>query len=175
MKPAKSAKSPKPVKTPEIGLDEWLECLRAATLEVGSSALRFDAKSPVEARPSGSAWPGTYIAILGDDTALHLGLSATPRGLAVLARSLLGLRDPSPITEKETVDAVSELMNIIAGKVKSRLNERDGSLRLGLPLYVQGQIQVTEHMEKATVEQRVGPVTCELLVFRNPRSHRQAA
>ena len=40
---------------------------------------------------------------------------------------------------------------------------------------MQGQIQVTEQMEKTTAEQRIGPVTCELLVFRNPRSQRRAA
>ena len=132
-------------------------------------------RSAVENRPKGSAWPGAYIAILGDEVALHLGLSATPRGMQVLARGLLGLRDSGPLGERDTVDAVSELMNIIAGKVKSKLNDRDGTLRLGLPLYVQGQIQVTDHMEKVTLEQRVGPVTCELLVFRNPRASRKAA
>jgi len=159
----------------DIGMKKWLEGFEQATQEVASTALRFDGKTPDEPLGKSPSRPGTYIAILGDDTALHLGISASEEGLSVLARSLLGLRQGSELGKREMVDAVSELMNIIAGKVKSRFFERDPSLRLGLPLFIQGQIQMTDHMERATTELKIGPVTCELLVFRNARAAKKAA
>ena len=165
--------SPKKPKNDD-SIEGWLASLKTATQEVASTALRFD--KAVAGEPLGKVVrPGAYIAILGDDVALHLGISASPAGLGVLARSLLGLRGATELTEREMVDAVSELMNIVAGKVKSKFFGDDPSLRLGLPLFVQGQIQVTDHMEKAVSEVKIGPVTCELMVFRNQRGMRKAA
>ena len=65
------------------------------------------------------------------------------------------------------MDAMSEILNILAGKVKSRLASRDGSLKLGLPIFLVGQIQMTANMERAAGEVEMGPVPCQLLVFRN--------
>ena len=155
-----------------IPLEEWLSALAEATQEVSATALRFDGRTPVEISGSRGARPGVYIAILCDSASMHVGLTTSPEGCRVLARSLLGLRESAELADKEVVDAVSELVNIVAGKVKSRLAERDGSLRLGLPLFIQGEIQVTAQMEKATAEVRIGPVDCQLQVYRNPRTMR---
>jgi CheY-specific phosphatase CheX len=86
-----------------------------------------------------------------------------------MARSLLGLHPTQDLNDQETGDAVSELMNIIAGKVKSRISERDRTLQLGLPMFVQGRIQETGSMERQAADLEVGPVTCHLLVYRTKR------
>ena len=62
---------------------------------------------------------------------------------------------------------MSEILNILAGKVKSRLSPRDGSLKLGLPIFLVGQIQVTANMDRAAGDVEMGPVSCQLLVFRD--------
>jgi len=113
--------------------------------------------------------PGAYIAILGEGASVHLGITATAEGCRAMARSLLGLHPTQDLTDRETGDAVSELMNIIAGKVKSRVSGRDQTLRLGLPMFIQGRIQETGSMERQAAEFEVGPVTCQLLVYRNKR------
>ena len=43
-------------------------------------------------------------------------------------------------------------------------------LRLGLPMFVLGEIRVTDGMEKASALARLGPVECELMVFRRKRA-----
>ncbi len=153
-----------------ISLQEWLRVLAEATQEVSATALRFDGRPPVEVPGSRGARPGAYIAILCDSASMHVGLTTSPEGCRTLARGLLGMRESVELADKEVVDAVSELLNIVAGKVKSRLAERDTSLRLGLPLFVQAEIQITEHMERATADVKVGPVGCQLQVYRNPRA-----
>ncbi|HEY3216106.1 MAG TPA: chemotaxis protein CheX [Candidatus Eisenbacteria bacterium] len=153
---------------PTIPLQQWLQVLQESTQEVARSGLRFDGTVPADAAAQAGR-PGVYIAIFSESASLHVGLTTTPDGCRVLARSLLGLRESASLSDGEVVDAVSELVNIVAGKVKSRLAEHDSSLRLGLPLFVQGQIQVTELMERATADVRIGPVDCQLQVYRNPR------
>ena len=168
--------------TTPIGMQEWMEYFKQATREVVASALKFEppprAEKGTKPAPRGKAAvpqkdvarPGTYIAIMAEGASVHLGLTATADGCRMLACSLLGLRPTQDITDQETGDAVSELMNIIAGKVKSRVSERDQSLRLGLPMFIQGRIQETGSMERQAAEVEVGPVTCHLLVYRNKRS-----
>ena len=171
------------VKSASIGMQEWMEYFRQATQEVVSTALKFEAapkpEKGVRAEPRSKAGaagrddaprPGAYIAILGEGGSMHLGITATAEGCRTLARSLLGYHPTQDITDQESGDSVSELMNIIAGKVKSRVSERDHTLRLGLPMFIQGRIQETGSMERQASEIQVGPVTCQLLVYRNKHS-----
>ena len=66
---------------------------------------------------------------------------------------------------------MSEVVNIIAGKVKSRMTERDDSVsELGFPMFVIGEIQVLGGMEREVADVNVGPVPCQLLVFRRPKA-----
>jgi len=167
--------------TTSIGMQEWMEYFKQATREVVASALKFEpparAEKGAKPAPRGKAGvpekevarPGAYIAIMAEGASVHLGLTATAEGCRALARSLLGLHPTHEISDQETGDAVSELMNIIAGKVKSRVSERDQLLRLGLPMFIQGRIQETGSMERQAAEIEVGPVPCLLLVYRNKR------
>jgi len=61
-------------------------------------------------------------------------------------------------------------MNIIAGRVKSRASERDDSIQLGLPMFVEGRVQETGSMERQAAEIQLGPVDCTLLVYRSKRA-----
>ncbi len=113
--------------------------------------------------------PAAYISILSESNSMHLGLATSMQGCRTLTRAFLGVREKDAVSEKDVVDAMSEILNIVAGKVKSRLASRDGSLRLGLPIFITGQIQVTDNMERAVANVELGPVPCQLLVFRNKK------
>ena len=156
-------------------MKDWMDVFRQATQEVAKSALRFDGAGPAApAAKSAVKEPGApfgaFISVAGDDASMHLGLSTTQEGCRALARSLLGMRSAVAITDEEVGDAVSELMNIIAGKVKSHVSDRDQSLRLGLPMFMKGEIQVGGGMERQGAEIQIGPVACQLQVFRRKRA-----
>lgn len=170
-----------------IAMQEWLEIFKQATQEVSAGALKFDESTAPEPRagaakgakpkPPGAGAdggdgprPGAYISIMSDTASVHLGLTSTEEGSQALARSLLGLHSTHPVSDQEVSDAVSELMNIIAGKVKSRVSERDPSVQLGLPMFIHGRIQETGSMERQAGELRLGPVSCGLLVYRTKRA-----
>ena len=170
----------------KIEMQEWLDIFRQATQEVSAGALKFEesaagSRAPAAAKPKPAArgaaaaeddkpHPGAYISLMSETASVHLGLTATKEGGQTLARSLLGLHPTQPVSDQEVGDAVSELMNIIAGKVKSRVSERDPSIQLGLPMFIQGRIQETGSMERKAAEVQVGPVSCGLLVYRNKRA-----
>jgi CheY-specific phosphatase CheX len=166
------------VKAKVIPIKDWLESLKEATQDLMKTSLRFDRETMngAEGKGAGAAvasvegGPGAYIAVLGEANAMHLGITSTPEGCRTLARGLLGMRNDQTLSDKDAVDAVSEVMNIVAGKVKSRMSDRDHSLRLGMPIFMEQPIQVREDMERVMVQVKIGPVPCQLLVFKNKKA-----
>lgn len=156
-----------------IPMPEWVQSFREAAEEFARGSLRFDPRAVPDTGEASR--PGAYIAILSDHNSVHLGLSASPSGLQVLARGLLGLRADEPLAERDVTDGVCELMNIVAGKVKSHLSGRDGQLRLGLPMYLPSAITGGSGMESASTPVQLGPVSCTLTVHRRAREQRKAA
>lgn len=156
-----------------IPLHEWLKAFEAAAAEFAAGSMRFDLRADLAADEI--ARPGAYIAILSERNSIHLGLSTTSAGLHALARGLLGLRASEELSEREVVDGVSEVMNIVAGKVKSAMAGRDGQLRLGLPMYLPSPVVSGPGMEVAGAEIVLGPVPCRLSVYRRTLPARKAA
>jgi hypothetical protein len=154
-----------------IDLQEWLDCLSSVAGEYATHHLRFDdsAISPPPASPDG-ARPAVYVAILGASSCMHLGLATTPEGAQALTRAFLGIRGREAVAERDVVDGMSEILNILAGKVKSRMVARDKTLRLGLPMYVSGAVGHGDGIERAVGDVTMGPVPCQLHVFRQNRS-----
>jgi CheY-specific phosphatase CheX len=173
-----------------IPIGEWLLSLREAANDLLRTSLRFESsrddaaakgrakagaakaaagkkQKKTETAPAPAAGQhGAYIAVLGEVNAMHLGLATTPDGCRALARGLLGMRSSEELSEQDAVDGVSEVMNIIAGRVKSTMSDRDHSLRLGMPIFMQQPIQVREDMERVQADVMIGPVPCTLMVFK---------
>jgi hypothetical protein len=157
--------------TTTIELQEWLDCLTHVTNDYAAHHLRFDTSAPAPAASTpGSPRPAVYVAILGAKISMHLGLVTSVEGAQALTRAFLGVRSQGAIAERDIVDGMSEILNILAGKVKSRMTARDGSLRLGLPMYVSGAVGHGDGIERAVADVTLGPVPCQLHVF---RQHRQ--
>ena len=152
-----------------IPIQEWLTTFRTAADEFARTSLRFD-PNPAPARPAESGEPGAYIAVLSPHNAVHLGISATPAECRALARALLGLRHDEPLSEHDAVDGLSEVMNILAGKVKASMAGRDGQLHLGLPMFVANPIRSGGDSEATSEQVRLGPVECTLRVYRRQRA-----
>jgi hypothetical protein len=153
-----------------IELNDWLDVLKDVVRDYAARSLRFDGPPLADGARGGDPRPAAYVAILGDRCSMHLGLSTTMGGCRAIVRALLGMRQRDPITDAEVVDGMSEILNIAAGKVKSRMVVRDGSLKLGLPMFVQGQVGLGESTERASVDVMVGPVPCQLVVYRRSRA-----
>jgi hypothetical protein len=173
-----------------IPIGEWLVSLRQAANDLLKTSLRFEKNASGEApergrkkgasarstpaakkksepkAPPADAQHGAYIAVLGEANAMHLGITTSPDGCLALARGLLGMRADEELSEKDAVDGVSEVMNIIAGKVKSTMSDRDHSLRLGMPIFMQQPVQLREGLERVQADVMIGPVPCTLMVFR---------
>jgi hypothetical protein len=155
-----------------IPIDDWLQTFRTAAEDLAKGSLRFG-QAPRQV--DGGERPGAYIAILSESESVHLGLSLSPADCHVLARALLGMGSHEALSEKDMVDGVCEVMNIVAGKVKSQMAGRGETLRLGLPMFIPSPIKPAGDMETASAELALGTTTCRLTVYRRGLTARAAA
>ena len=115
--------------------------------------------------PTGMA--GAYIPMLAEDQTLQLALLASPEGCADLSRLLLGMEPEEEVAAADIADAVGELVHIVAGGVKQRLQEAAACLRLGLPVFIHGYVQPTQQLEVSLASVRIGAVDAHLMALRS--------
>lgn len=148
-----------------IPIEDWLASFREAAGEVAASTLRLDGAAMPQDKTGKR--PGAFIAVQTDRHAIHLGLSSSAEGCRALARGFLGLRADQPIEEQDVADGIREVMNIVAGKVKSKMAGKDGPLRLGLPMFLTNPAHAGEGQETASTDLKLGTVDCKLFVYRS--------
>jgi hypothetical protein len=96
---------------------------------------------PVDAvgsRPGIGAVDGAYVSLVTPEEPIQVGLVVERPGCQSLAKALLGM-EPSDedLPESDVSDAMCELINMVAGGLKRRVDGRM-SIVLGLPLFVAG-------------------------------------
>jgi hypothetical protein len=153
-----------------IPLQDWVQQMQQVSGELSRGALKFESSRVLRLPASKKEGVGSYISVLSAFDSMHLGLVASSAGCRVLARGLIHAPVDEEMSDSEVVDGVNELVNILAGKVKARMVGRDGTLRLGLPMFLTSPVRLTERMEVAEGVAEFGPVECRLMVFRNRRA-----
>jgi CheY-specific phosphatase CheX len=147
--------------------EDWLAVLMEVTEEFAHESLGFTSYSTE--RHHGAAprsGTGTYIPLVGARASLEMGIVSTDDGCRQLAGALLGMDadESAEMSEDDVVDAFCEIINIVSGVVKQRVNEEDSSFNLGLPIFVKGQIRVMEHQGTAVADVQAGGIPVQLVV-----------
>jgi CheY-specific phosphatase CheX len=102
-----------------------------ATVSLGVGELTGGAVSP--------GWPsdvaGAFVTLSGERGDLTVGITATHSECGAMTRRMLLIPEDEALDTADAIDAISELANILAGGVKSRMSHVDPTLRLGLPVF----------------------------------------
>lgn len=106
---------------------------------------------------------GGVIALVNEDYKLELAILCAHAGAENVAQKLLML-EPGEADEELIRDAICEMCNILAGALKSRAQDSDIKLQLGLPNAIQGQVTIGRGNPAHTVEFQVGGEPLRLAV-----------
>lgn len=89
-------------------------------------------------RPGLGAVDGAYVSVVTPEEPVQVGLVVERPGCQSLAKALLGMEPgDEDLPESDVSDAMCELINMVAGGLKRRVDGRV-SIVLGLPLFVAG-------------------------------------
>lgn len=150
-----------------ISIDNWLTAMIEATDETATQTLGFESvagKHTIGEQPVDK--PGSFISLASENDSVQIGLVSNKEGLELLAKSMLGMTPEEEIAQADITDAVGEIINIVAGGVKRRLNEQAGGMKLGLPMFIDGKIAQGGSQELACANLNLGNIPAHLLVLR---------
>jgi hypothetical protein len=153
--------------SPSAEAQAWLAATLDAANEFGTTTLGFDVGDPNATRRLPENLTGCFVALVGEQESLQVGLASDSEGCQTLARALFAADDPLP--DSDVTDALGEIANIMAGGVKKRRTSQ-GGMSLGLPMVMEGHVRITERQEMAHLDIALGEVPVRLLVVCN-REH----
>jgi CheY-specific phosphatase CheX len=142
----------------------WLEATLDAANEFSSTTLGFDLGDPQAIRRLPENLTGCFVALVGEQESLQIGLASDSAGCQTLAQALFAADEPLP--DPDVSDALGEIANIIAGGVKKRRVAKTG-MALGLPMVMEGHVRITDRQEIAHLDVALGDVPVRLLVVCN--------
>ena len=67
-------------------------------------------------------------------------------------------------------DAMGEIINIVAGGVKTRMAGSDKGFKLGLPMFIDGHVEPVKETEQAAHRVTLGSIRAYLLTLRQKRT-----
>lgn len=108
---------------------------------------------------------GAFMQVVCTEGPVLLGITATNANCDGLARLMLGMSADEPIAELDSFDAIAEIINIVAGMMKTKLAGQVGNIDLGLPVFLSGRLRAIGRIAVETYEISVANYNCELVVF----------
>lgn len=151
----------------QITLKHLVGAAHQALKEVAERSLSTQARI-AEALPHAiPGMCGSVITLTGGRTRACVGFSSTHKGCREIAGAMLGL-DPSDIDDlshDDVRDSVAELVNIVAGRIKTILVDVEPQLALGLPVHVEGTFEGVARSQTVYMPCHVGEIGCVMTLL----------
>lgn len=144
-----------------------MSALRQALVDAGgelAESIGLDSCTEVgvrEGAPRGLK--GAHIALIGDSINVQLLLQGTDTSNLALARAMLGMEEDEELSEEDAAECVCELANQLAGCVQRRAKQL-GDLKIGLPVFVNGDVESTQSQVTTTTDVTFGEVPVSLVL-----------
>ena len=151
-------------------ISDWMEAVVVSSGELATTMLGMSGAELVGVHDK---LPGqenaAYISVVGEQSAVQIGLGASPENVQLLAKALMGMGpDEEDLDPEEATDAFSEITNILAGQVKTHIGKKsDIVVNLGIPMFVTGELHVPDTSEIKIAEAKIGDVPVTFLVMKN--------
>lgn len=153
-----------------LHLKDWLTAMSEATAETASQTLSCESsadgcetKEQIDLPDDVS---GSFLTLFTEKDSVQVGIVANKKSLENMAKAMLCMGPEETVATADITDAIGEIINIVAGGVKRRLNEPTGGIKLGLPMFVEGKVAQGESQEGAVSQIKIGESLAYLLVLR---------
>ena len=146
-------------------IEDWVDVTgrsaKAVAGEMGFRACQILGAERV--LPKGLA--GAFIPLVGQSASLQLGVLSTKVGQEGLARVVLQMEPGDVIDTEDVTDAVGELSNCLVGRIKREMRKVDPSLKIGLPVFIEGSVQDTGSSDFRTLGAIMNDIRVSILII----------
>ncbi|MBN2344226.1 MAG: chemotaxis protein CheX [Deltaproteobacteria bacterium] len=151
-------------------INDWMDAVVVSSDELATTMLGMSGSELIRTH-NGLPKEGNaaYISVVGEQSAVQIGVGATPENCQILVKALMGMEpDEEDLEPDEMTDAFSEITNILAGQVKTVIGKRSEiKVNLGIPMFIKGELHVPESSEVQVAEAKIGDVPVTFLVMKN--------
>tara|TARA_R110000868_G_scaffold97621_1_gene268684 strand:+ start:142 stop:636 length:495 start_codon:yes stop_codon:yes gene_type:complete len=152
-----------------ISPEDWLAATTKSLIEVADTYFDMGTMEAESFYEVDSPKCGAIIGLTSDTNTVQLMVVATRRGSEKLGKALLGFEPDETIETGDLADAIGEIINIVAGMVKTAVNDQDDALSLTLPTFVEGTAEpLNGHVALDTII-NIGPVQTKVVVINGAR------
>lgn len=148
--------------------DPWVVAARAAIVDIAQQALSLPCAIIDEAAGM-TTDAGALVPIVSAMEPVQIGLFSSEIGCGELGRALLGSSPTDPFSRADMIDAVSEIVNMLAGSVKARVSRYASHAALGLPTFVHGPVEAPSQQVVDAVTIRIGTTIAQVVIVRSSR------
>lgn len=152
-----------------LPLSDWMDALIAAADELATETLGMEEGSVFATETSlVPVVSGAFIALVSPERGVEVGICASAENCVKLAGAFLGL-DPAEdeLSPGDLDDALGEIVNVVAGMLKTRMADRVPDLKIGLPIVLHGRIGRGSGTEMIVAWTRWGDAEAALVLVRS--------
>lgn len=155
----------------KVEMDAWLDAMWESVKSLAVSTLGFDEDSVNISEDQGlelKNQAGSYMAMVSLEESVQIGIVSDKAGCMTISGALLGMEpeEAEELEDADIADAMGEVINIVAGLVKTRMIADQPALNLGLPLFLDGHIEPTPNQTVNIMNVRLGGVNSQIVVIR---------
>ena len=133
----------------------WIKVAVEATNEFARQALCFEehvSSSNMGLMEEETPLSGSYLMLTCGEFQMEIGFLSSEKILMEIARILFVVTPEEVLPREDMIDAIKEVINIISGGVKCRLNDQiSGGITLSIPFFLEGK-DVQEKNQDALIE-----------------------
>ncbi|MCE9572010.1 MAG: chemotaxis protein CheX [Deltaproteobacteria bacterium] len=153
---------------PQPSTDPWVAAARSAIVDIAQQALGLPCEIVSDSAGMTSA-AGALVPIVSAMEPVQIGLFSSEEGCSAIARALLGSGPDEAMSRPDMIDAVSEVVNMLAGNVKARVSRYASHAALGLPTFVHGPVEAPSQQVVDSLTIKIGPTTAQVVIVRTSR------
>lgn len=148
-------------------IEQWAEVTAKSTKAVAVE-MGFESCEVVGASENIPKAAGAFVPLVGNTASVQIGILSSPEGQEGIARTILQMEPDEGIEHEEITDAVGELANCLAGRLKREMRKVDASLRIGLPVFVDGHIEYVGKSEFKVIRAHMNAIDVSVVVVLGP-------
>lgn len=150
-----------------ITLQDWLDVAVKGMEETAVCALGYENLKVSDATNKISEnMAGSFISLIGPGVSIQLGITATNETCMLLAKALLGMEsDEEDLPPLYVADAVGEIANIVIGIMKTLMEERVPQMQIGLPMFIEGSLTLSDKQKLASVEIEMNSISANITII----------
>lgn len=108
---------------------------------------------------------GAFVPLVGQQASMQLGVMASPPDQESLARIILQMEDDEETDRDCIMDAIGELTNCMVGQMKVAMRKVDPSLKIGLPVFIEGSVEDIGGVQQRVLEAQLDGIPVSIVVL----------